>query len=632
MNFFERQKRAKNNSTFLIVLFFAAVIAICLCVSGALFVIVKNDLKSIYDIIKFTIVSFFATLSVIFLGSIYKIGQLSKGGGAFVAESLGGTRVLRQGANANEIMLLNIVEEISIASGVSVPPVYILKDESINAFAAGLGYDDAVIGVTKGAVKYLNRDELQGVIAHEFSHILNGDMRLNIRSIGILHGILFINLIGWFMVKIAGILSASSGSKEKDNIQQGIVIITIILFIVGVLLYIIGLIGVFFGNIIKAAINRQREYLADASAVQFTRFPLGLANALKKIGGSSSDINSINASEFSHLYFSSSIKSFFSLNTHPPLNKRIKALHPNWDGKYISPEPIRYDKSSIQKPVEKDNIMKTITLSTILNEINNIGIITLENLETASKKIDKIPELLYKNSMEMFSAQFVIFALLLDKNEDIRKIQTDIIMQSFLVSNNEVLKKDFEAMISQLPNLPRDTYLTIIQISLSALKTLSKEQYLKFKHNVIALIEADKNVSWFEHTLKYLILYPLDIVFGVRKIPQEIYSHMETVKFDIEIILSAIIYTQFSNDEKANTAFNQIMKTSDANMRYISSENISAALLEKAYFEVQKAKPFLRKKILEMAISCLKIDGELSEQDLETIHALCALLHLPVSI
>ncbi|MDR2341715.1 MAG: M48 family metallopeptidase [Campylobacteraceae bacterium] len=626
MNFFEQQERAKKNSKLLIVLFFAAVITVCFCVSSVSFAIMKSDLKTSDDIINFAVIPFFVTLSVIFLGSVYKMKQFSKGGGAFVAESLGGKKVFRQSANANEMMLLNIVEEMSIASGVSIPPVYILEDESINAFAAGMTYDDAVIGVTRGSIELLTRDELQGVIAHEFSHIFNGDMRLNIRSIGILYGILFINLIGWLMIKIVNMQPAYS-NKEKNNIFAGI---SIVLFIAGVFLYIIGLAGLFFGNIIKAAINRQREYLADASAAQFTRFPLGLANALKKIGGSSSTISSANASEYSHLYFSSGIKNFFSFGTHPPLKKRIRALQPNWDGKYILPKPIRYE--SVRKPSVKNRVIKTITLSTVLNEINNIGVITSEKLETASEKIGKIPKLLYENSMDMFLVQFVIFALLLDKDGSIRKIQTDIIIRDFFISNNEALKKDFETIISQLPNLSRDMYLTVIQISLSTLKTLSLEQYLKFKQSVTALIEADKNMSWFELNLKYLILYPLDIVFGIRKTPQEIYSHIETIKFDTEVILSAITYAQFSNDKKANEAFDKVIKYFDVNMRYIPSKNVSLTLLEKAYCEVQKAKPLLRKKILEIAISCLKIDNELSEQDLETIHALCALLHLPISV
>ncbi|MDR1285757.1 MAG: M48 family metallopeptidase [Campylobacteraceae bacterium] len=636
MNFFEQQKRAEKNSKLLIALFFAGVIGVCLCVSGALFAIVSygetnadyhSSIISRYGFFKVTVLPFLVTLLIIFFASIYKISSLSKGGGALIAQSLGGERVFRKSANTNEIMLLNIVEEMSIASGVPVPPVYILEDESINAFAAGLGYDDAVIGVTRGAVTYLDRDELQGVIAHEFSHIFNGDMKLNIRSIGILNGILFISLIGKFILRsLANSKSVSRGNKKNNGAA--------VLMVIGIALYIIGLIGVFFGNLIKAAINRQREYLADASAVQFTRLPSGLANALKKIGGSDSIINSANANEFSHLYFSKGIKSFL-FSTHPQLDERIKAIQPNWNGQYITPKPITYSGKEIQKTEEKkkEKIVKTITTAAILNEINNIGTITYEKLNTANKKIDKIPQLLYDSTADTLLAQFIIFILLLDKDEKIQKLQIEIIARDFFTSDNEGALEKFENIKSEFKNISRNIFLNLIQISMPTLKTLSKEQYLKFKNTIINLIEADKNVSWFELNLKYLVLYPLDVAFRIKKIPHEIHYAIRAIKFETEIILSAITYSQFLNDDKANETFIKTVKTFGTTaLKYVPSKDISLISIENAYYEIQKAKPLIRKKVLEMAISCLKDDGHLSEQDIETIHALCALLHLPISI
>jgi hypothetical protein len=513
-------------------------------------------------------------------------------------------------------MVLNIVEEISIASGVPIPPVYILDDETINAFAAGSTYDDAVIGVTKGAISLLNRDELQGVIAHEFGHIFNGDMKLNIRAIGILNGILFISLIGEFLLRSLSKTRSSSSSKKGNGV--------VVLLIIGLALYIIGLVGVFFGNAIKAAINRQREYLADASSVQFTRLPSGLANALKKIGGSSSALSASNASEFSHLYFSSGVNNFFSFDTHPPLERRIKAIEPHWDGKYIIPRVVNHKegKESEKKDEKKEHITKVITTAAVLNELNNIGTMTSEKLDSVGEKIAKIPPFLYKSTADTLSARFVIFSMLLDKDStQVRKAQEDILSRDFFAQAANAAQ--FESVSAETLNASRDIYLNLIQLSMPTLKTLSQEEYLGFKQVVNELIEADKNVSWFELNLKYLVLYPLDIVFGVKKIPQEVHTHIGAVKFEVEVLLSAIIYSQLLDNEKALDAFDKMKQSFGVNaLKYIPFENISISLLENAYYEVQRTKPLLRKKILEMAISCFKADGEIWTQPIWRVFTL----------
>ncbi|MDR1554493.1 MAG: M48 family metallopeptidase [Campylobacteraceae bacterium] len=631
MNFFERQNSAKRKTKFLIVLFLLGVFGVCFGISYAIGVLLINNYEdklilspiSIYQNMspELLLYPFFGAFTVIIAGSLYKISQLSNNSGVFIAKSLDGKLLTKRTANANELMLLNIVDEMSIASGIPSPPVYLMdKDDTINAFAAGMTYDDAVIGVTKGAVELLTREELQGVIAHEFSHIFNGDMKLNIRSIGILHGILCISLVGEFIAR-----SARNSRKNGGGV-----------ILIGISLYVVGYIGLFFGSLIKAAINKEREYLADASATQFTRYPKGLASALKKIGGTGSVISSAKADEFSHLYFSNGVKNFFSFSTHPPLEKRIRALEPNWDGSFILPKPVIYSSKEIQKSTKKneEKIQKTITIAAVLNEINNIGDITFEKLDKASQKIDKIPKFLYDGTADALKAQLTVFALLLDKNKEIQKLQTDIIERDFFTSNKKEIFENFESIKSMLSNLSRDTYLKLIQIAMPTLKTLTKEQYFRFKTTIISLVEADKNISWFELNLKYLVLYPLDITFGIRKIPQEVYSRIEAIKYEIEIILSAITYSQFLNDKQANEAFLKAMKAFNITaLKYIFSKDISWISLENAYWEVQKAKLHLRKKILEMVVSCLKTDfDKLLEQDIETVHAISALLHLPVSI
>jgi len=337
MDFFAHQDAARRNTKRLVVYFALAVVAIV----GAVYTAVRlilfgvllkqgQDVPAFWDPQVFTVTAGI-TLAVILVGSVYKIVALRQGGDA-VAWMLGGRLLDPATTDLAERRLLNVVEEMAIASGVPVPQVYVLdKEKGINAFAAGFTPQDAVIGVTDGTVRLLSRDELQGVIAHEFSHLLNGDMRLNLRLIGVLHGILVIALIGYMILRS---LRFSGGGRSSKKGGGGV--IAILLF--GLALLIIGWVGVFFGRLIKSAVSRQREFLADAASVQFTRNPDGLAGALKKIGGygTGSRLTAPKAEEASHMFFGNALKphQFAALETHPPLGQRVRRIEPAWDGEF----------------------------------------------------------------------------------------------------------------------------------------------------------------------------------------------------------------------------------------------------------------------------------------------------------
>ena len=278
MDFFEHQEQARRRTGLLVIYFTLAVISIIVAVYlavVAVFVGTQGDAAdSLWQPEVLGPVAG-GTLLIITVGSLYKIADLA--GGEVVARSLGGRPVLANTRELRERVLLNVVEEMAIASGTPVPPVFLLDHESaINAFAAGTTPQNAVIGVTRGTIETLNRDELQGVIAHEFSHILNGDMRLNLRLMGLLNGILLIALIGYVLMRTGGSYTlgfcASSDDRKGGNPLP----------LLGLILYVIGYIGVFFGHLIKSAVSRQREFLADASAVQFTRLPDGIAGRSRK--------------------------------------------------------------------------------------------------------------------------------------------------------------------------------------------------------------------------------------------------------------------------------------------------------------------------------------------------------------
>ncbi|MEO0852853.1 MAG: M48 family metallopeptidase, partial [Cyanobacteria bacterium J06648_11] len=326
MNFFEHQDKARQNTTQLVGLFVLSIAFTIVAFYGAALAIAAiaepGWVSSVWQPELFGLIAI-AVVAIVGFGTATKTWELRQGGWV-VAESLGGRRVELATDDPGEQRLLNVVSEMAIASGVPVPQVYVMDDEaSINAFAAGYSAGDAAIGVTRGCIEQLDRDELQGVIAHEFSHILNGDMRLNIRLMGVLQGILLIYLMGNFIFRGTFYLgSGRSYSRRRDRGDGGSGRSRLVMFLAGLAMMVIGSIGLFCGRAIKSAVSRQREFLADASAVQFTRNPNGLAGALMKIGGLSegSKISSPQAEAASHLFFGNAVSQLSAaFATHPPL-------------------------------------------------------------------------------------------------------------------------------------------------------------------------------------------------------------------------------------------------------------------------------------------------------------------------
>ena len=311
MDFFERQETARRNSGRLVLLFVVAVAAtmaaVHLLVAGVLgggrFLDPRLMLASVGSV-----------AAVVLIGSWVKMAQMGHGGAA-VAAALGGRQITPSTGDPEERRVLNVVEEMAIASGLPVPPVYVMEEDAINAFAAGNTPRDAVIGVTRGCIRHLTRDELQGVVAHEFSHVFHQDMRLNMRLVGWLGGIVAISMIGRVMLRALGSGRRSRGKNDGAALMA----------VLGLGLFLIGIVGYFFGRIIQSAVSRQREYLADASAVQYTRNPDGIAGALEKIAsGAGSRLDAPAAAEFSHFLFADGVASLFA--THPPLQERIRRI------------------------------------------------------------------------------------------------------------------------------------------------------------------------------------------------------------------------------------------------------------------------------------------------------------------
>jgi Zn-dependent protease with chaperone function len=420
MNFFEEQARSRQHTLWLVGIFVIAVlmlIGMTIVFVIGLYLYADDILVTDFLVDPLAYVSprlfygvIISVVGVVAGGSIFKYLSLSSGG-KNVAIALGGRQLNRNSADTQEKVLLNVVDEMSIASGISTPTVYILDESGINAFAAGLTLDDAVIGVTRGCIEKLDREELQGVIAHEFSHIFNGDMRLNLQLTATLHGILLIGLIGRFILRSISRTSYSSRRSSNKKGNGGLYVL-----VLGFGLLAIGYAGTFFGSIIKANVSRKREYLADATAVQYTRYPRGISGALKKIAYYSSRLETPAAETYSHLYFAEGVGSFFSslMATHPPLEERIKKIEPRWSGRfpdYAKPKRAEPKESKIKREEEKK---ERFVQGAIAAAMMRVGQIKEEEVEQVQAEIEALDPKIQERLNDPLGAQAVILSLLYD--------------------------------------------------------------------------------------------------------------------------------------------------------------------------------------------------------------------------
>jgi Zn-dependent protease with chaperone function len=639
MNFFEQQDRARRKTTRLVVFFVLAVIAIVIAVDLATYVIVSIYAQSRpsrpgvvepIDMPSVLLGSTCVTFLIIVGGSAYKTMQLSGGGGS-VAQLLGG-RVLAAGTASNqEAMLQNVVEEMSIASGVPVPQVYVLDhEEGINAFAAGFTTSDAVIGVTRGALEKLNRDELQGVIGHEFSHILNGDMRLNLRLIGLLNGILVVSLIGLALLRAIQFMPLSrGGGRRRDEDDRAVGLLMLLVFLGGAL-YVIGSIGVLFGRMIQAAVSRQREYLADASAVQFTRNPAGLVGALKKLGGysSGSKVQSPHALETAHLFFANSGGFSFAnlLATHPPLADRIRAIDPTFDGQF-SPvsEPShlmeQYDGHVVPLAGSQQQQQHRVPL-TAQQFVDAAGQVAPQHLIFASGLISSIPEALSTAARSAFSARAVVFALLASDEPQVRQKQFSLVEHNV---EPECLAQtlDLSRTVSQLGEGAR---LPLLDLTLPALRQLSPAQAARFRAVVRAMIEADGRVTLFEFALHRLIEKQLVPPDQSRREPMEFYA-INAVRDEAAVLLSALAS---ASSAQTDIAFEAGARQLDAQRPPTMVAVPGLGAIDAALRKLARSSPPVKKRLIDAAAATVAADGEVNVAEAELLRATAAALDVPV--
>lgn len=628
MDFFEYQVSAKRRTSLLMAYYTAAVLLIIAAVYAsfaAVFLILgKHDGdyrngSAWWDGTLFLWVTTVAGV-VITGGSLYRIRQLSQGG-ISVALLLGGRQINHNSEEAGERKILNIVEEMAIASGTPVPPVFVLEEETgINAFAAGLTPADAIIGITKGALQQLSRDELQGVIAHEFSHILNGDMRFNIRLMGLLHGIFMLTLIGQFLLRSATQPSlARSRAKNKGNEK-------LLFALLGLLLMLIGWIGVFFSMLIKSAVSRQREFLADASAVQFTRNPWGIANALKKIKGSGAGARLVtpHASEASHLFFANSAPRLLAtlLATHPPLDERIRRLDPTyaWNAETNEASKRTASGGTVFAPGAPGFSMTPAAM------IASVGTPKLEHLRFAVQITEHLPPRLRQAAQEPFDAQAVIYGLLLSPESDTRKAQ----VESLRCPANSALRQILNALASELNKVTVSQRLPLAEIAVATLKEISPSQYLSFERDVQMLMEADAKIDLFEYALQRMILRHLrPAFFGSTAPPKPPSQPMEE---SCAQLLSCIAHWGSANELDAHSSYSAATAILQPNKLpgVLPRAECTLQLFDAALDDLSFLTPAMTKLLIQSCIAGIVADRVVRPVEAELIRAVADALGYPI--
>jgi Zn-dependent protease with chaperone function len=632
LNFFEHQEQARRQSRRLVFLFVLAVVAIVAAIDGILLLAVGASNLTSAEVpltaaellrgnLPLLAGGALATLSVIGLASLFRVTSLRAGGGQ-VARQIGGTLVDSDTRDAKRRRLRNVVEEIALASGVPVPEIYVLEQESgINAFAAGYSPSDAAVAVTRGALEKLDRNELQGVIAHEFSHILNGDMRINIRLMGTLFGILLLAMIGRRVL-----IHSHFAGRSRDKNGAAVLLIAFGLMAVGY-------IGLFFGRWIKAAVSRQREYLADASAVQFTREPDGIAGALKKIAvyseGSFLDADS---EEISHMLFGDG-RRMALFSTHPPLNDRIGRIEPGFRPEdldrlaaEIKHAAIRRREQAERRKSREDKPSGPFDAERI---IGGIGRAEWQQILAAAALAAAIPKAVSRAARSTEWAPEVLFYTLLDADRQIREQQLLIIART-MGSDSEVQVR----ALLEAGNLPSaEQRLPLLEIAFPALKRHPAEFISRVLDTVNELILVDGRTDVFEFLLARLV--SLHLVES--RDPQRIRlagKRSLAERREAALVVAAVLARHGHDDPaSARAAFDAGLEVLPFGM----NEGLPATAdwvdsLDSALPQLDELTPAGKETLIRALTAIVLKDGRLRPSELELLRVVCWLIHVPMPV
>jgi Zn-dependent protease with chaperone function len=626
MNFFARQDAHRRQTRGLLLLFALALFAVVAAVDIVALVVFgftgdgQSPLGAVFAVT-------FLTLAVVGFSSLYRVASLREGGAA-VARQLGATPVPESTTDFQLRRLRNVVEEIAIASGVPVPQIFVLEEEeAINAFAAGYSPSDAAVTVTRGALDRLNRDELQGVIAHEFSHVLNGDMRLNIRLIGLLFGIMVLALIGRKILE-------HGRFRGKDGAP---------IFLLALGLLIVGYIGLFCGRLIKARVSREREYLADASAVQFTRQTNGLAGALKKIAGlaSGSKIANGDAEEVSHLMFADGIGYSALMATHPPLLARIRALEPTFSGqaltalanKWQGAPPVGVDED-VALGLDGGGATRLPPAHTQIEltppaVVAQVGAPQADDYRRAGTIADGIPEELQAAARDHEQVMPLLFGLAIGGDGAARRRQ-EFELKARMGAIVALASLGYAEQVANLHPMLR---LPLASMAFPVLRRRPRPELNRFVDAMYALIHVDGRVDLFEYCLGRLLRLQVQEALDPARAWQPGSRRLAAADATAAAVQLLAVLAHAGHDDHAGAQRAFLAGLARVyprlNAAYAPPAN-TAESLDQAWPVLDSLEPTGKELLLEGVVGAVSSDGRVSVAEAELLRVVCASLHCPL--
>ena len=630
MNFFEYQEQARRQTRWLVFLFILAVLIIIVVINVAILVALglmnTEEQQFVFSMqtLKANIPTLLGgaavTAAVIAIASLFKTAALRSGGGK-VARDLGGVLVEADANDPLRRRLYNVVEEIALASGIPVPEIYVLEQESgINAFAAGFTPADAAVAVTRGALEKLSRAELQGVIAHEFSHIFNGDMRLNIRLMGALFGILVLSLIG------RRVLHGSFYMGRSKNSNGGAIVL------VAVAVMLVGYIGLFFGRWIKSAVSRQREYLADASAVQFTRDPDGIAGALKKIAiYSDASYLNVETEEVSHMLFGDG-EQVRMFSTHPPLNDRIgridKSFRPD-DLVQLARKIQRQGEAEAEQAAREQKKEKSHGggMFNADNLVDQIGHPDFSRILMAATLAASIPEEISQAAHSNQWATEVLFYCLMDSNDEIREQQLLFVAQK-MGSDSETRVR---GLLNAAPELAREQRLPLLEISIPELKRRPPDHVSKVLATVEALSQADGQTDVFEYLMAKIIAQHLWESVNPQRVRLSGKKSLQQVIEKARAVIAVLAVHGNENAAGAEDAYQAgSALLGDAVTAAMPVMDDWSELLDDALPALDQLRPADKEILVKALIATVMADDRVAVTEMELLRVVCSVIHVPL--
>ena len=620
MDFLEHQKKARGRSKLLFWIFPVAVLVVAagvwLVLRWSLWLILpgiaavsenpiawESTVEAGQQLVGSAAFAFWTigiVMVVIFVSSLWKMYTL-RGGGMTVALLMKGIPISHASSSHERRQLLNVVEEMSIASGMPVPPVFVIDNRSINALAAGWTPEDAVIIVTQGLVDRLSRDEMQGVIAHEFSHIVHGDIRINSRLVGVIHGIVIVGAFGHWM------MHSPYRDGEINEAAFKALPILIVFAIIGFCIRVVGSIGTLVGRIIQSAVSRQREYLADAAAVDYTRNPDGIAGALREIGsrGSRNRLGSINSTEFAHFFFTNPASGW--LSTHPSLEHRIARIE--------------------RVPVEEIGRITTvggggagtsagIELGMACAGLQQLGDMAPSMTEHARSLMDQLPRRLLDSIHTPRGAEAAIVGLLYDPDLKLQRKQRNVVNSRL----GAPVTAELKAIHPYLIAMDRVQKLLILDLSVPALSRLDRFETDRLIGVVESCIDVDERTDLFEWLVGRIILRRLRLRLSLH-VSREGRRTLAQVGSSAACALYAVARRGAREEAAADEAFAAGIERLGLALPVPDRSSMSLESLGKAFDEIAEAALEVRVAILESCLVTAANDGMIRTGEYEMIRA-----------